>query len=175
MGGYQQLVRGEPFRGKFRNSFERPEPLARANPRPSTSKCRTSTTRSAKGTGSWSRCRAPGSRWWIATRRSSWTFRAGRRFSEGHAPRLPVWRDGLVHHRDGSAVMACRPPLRVPRRTRVSDDVINLLDQSSGKPDRLECVAARTPAPSRRAGRSGLPRRRACHRPLRRRSVLPAG
>jgi uncharacterized protein len=27
MGGYQQLVRGEPFRAKFRNSFERPEPL----------------------------------------------------------------------------------------------------------------------------------------------------
>ena len=26
MGGYQQLVRGEPFRGKFRNSFETPEP-----------------------------------------------------------------------------------------------------------------------------------------------------
>jgi uncharacterized protein len=25
MGGYQQLVRGEPFRGKFRNSFEKPE------------------------------------------------------------------------------------------------------------------------------------------------------
>ena len=24
MGGYQQLVRGEPFRGKFRKSFERP-------------------------------------------------------------------------------------------------------------------------------------------------------
>ena len=28
MGGYQQLVRGEPFRGKFRNSLERPEPFA---------------------------------------------------------------------------------------------------------------------------------------------------
>jgi putative CocE/NonD family hydrolase len=28
MGGYQQLVRGEPFRGKFRNSFERPEAFA---------------------------------------------------------------------------------------------------------------------------------------------------
>jgi uncharacterized protein len=28
MAGYQQLVRGEPFRGKFRNSFERPEPFA---------------------------------------------------------------------------------------------------------------------------------------------------
>jgi hypothetical protein len=28
MGGYQQLVRGEPFRGKFRHSFENPEPFA---------------------------------------------------------------------------------------------------------------------------------------------------
>ena len=27
MGGYQQLVRGEPFRGKFRGSFEKPEPF----------------------------------------------------------------------------------------------------------------------------------------------------
>lgn len=27
MGGYQQLVRGEPMRGKFRNSFEQPEPF----------------------------------------------------------------------------------------------------------------------------------------------------
>jgi uncharacterized protein len=27
MGGYQQLVRGEPFRAKFRHSFEKPEPL----------------------------------------------------------------------------------------------------------------------------------------------------
>jgi uncharacterized protein len=27
MGGYQQLVRGEPFRAKFRKSFERPEAL----------------------------------------------------------------------------------------------------------------------------------------------------
>jgi putative CocE/NonD family hydrolase len=25
MGGYQQLIRGEPFRGKFRHSFEKPE------------------------------------------------------------------------------------------------------------------------------------------------------
>jgi putative CocE/NonD family hydrolase len=28
MGGYQQLVRGEPFRGRFRHSFEKPEPFA---------------------------------------------------------------------------------------------------------------------------------------------------
>jgi hypothetical protein len=27
MGGYQQLVRGEPFRGRFWRSFEKPEPL----------------------------------------------------------------------------------------------------------------------------------------------------
>ena len=27
MAGYQQLVRGEPFRGKYRNSFEKPEPF----------------------------------------------------------------------------------------------------------------------------------------------------
>jgi predicted acyl esterase len=27
MGGYQQMVRGEVFRGKFRNSFEKPEPF----------------------------------------------------------------------------------------------------------------------------------------------------
>jgi len=27
MGGYEQLVRGEPFRGKFRHSFEKPEPF----------------------------------------------------------------------------------------------------------------------------------------------------
>ena len=32
MGGYEQLVRGEPFRGKFRNSFEKPEPLVPGQP-----------------------------------------------------------------------------------------------------------------------------------------------
>jgi putative CocE/NonD family hydrolase len=32
MGGYQQLVRGEPFRGKFRESFERPVPFVPGQP-----------------------------------------------------------------------------------------------------------------------------------------------
>jgi hypothetical protein len=32
MGGYQQLLRGEPFRGKFRNSFEKPEPFVPGQP-----------------------------------------------------------------------------------------------------------------------------------------------
>jgi len=32
MGGYQQLVRGEPFRGKFRKSFEQPVPFETGKP-----------------------------------------------------------------------------------------------------------------------------------------------
>ena len=32
MGGYEQLVRGEPFRGKFRSSFEQPEPFVPNQP-----------------------------------------------------------------------------------------------------------------------------------------------
>ncbi|MEP6637438.1 MAG: CocE/NonD family hydrolase [Acidobacteriota bacterium] len=32
MGGYQQLVRGEPFRGKYRNSFEKPQPFTPGKP-----------------------------------------------------------------------------------------------------------------------------------------------
>jgi len=32
MGGYQQLVRGEPFRAKFRHGFEKPEPLTANEP-----------------------------------------------------------------------------------------------------------------------------------------------
>ena len=32
MGGYQQLVRGDVMRGKFRNSFERPEPFTPGEP-----------------------------------------------------------------------------------------------------------------------------------------------
>lgn len=32
MGGYEQLVRGEPFRAKFRRSFEKPEPLEANKP-----------------------------------------------------------------------------------------------------------------------------------------------
>ena len=32
MGGYQQMVRGEPFRGKFRNSFEKPEAFTPGKP-----------------------------------------------------------------------------------------------------------------------------------------------
>ena len=34
MGGYQQLVRGDVMRGKFRNSFEKPEPFVPDKPTP---------------------------------------------------------------------------------------------------------------------------------------------
>ncbi|MBL9139585.1 MAG: CocE/NonD family hydrolase [Verrucomicrobiales bacterium] len=34
MGGYQQLVRGEPMRGRFRKSFEHPEPFTPGKPEP---------------------------------------------------------------------------------------------------------------------------------------------
>ena len=34
MGGYQQLVRGDVMRGKFRNSFEKPEPFEPGKPTP---------------------------------------------------------------------------------------------------------------------------------------------
>ena len=32
MGGYQQLIRGEPFRGKYRQSFEKPVPFEPGKP-----------------------------------------------------------------------------------------------------------------------------------------------
>jgi len=32
MGGYEQLVRGDVMRGKFRNSFEHPEPFVSGQP-----------------------------------------------------------------------------------------------------------------------------------------------
>jgi predicted acyl esterase len=32
MGGYQQLIRGEPFRGKYRKSFENPVPFEPGKP-----------------------------------------------------------------------------------------------------------------------------------------------
>ncbi|GIT30221.1 MAG: hypothetical protein Ct9H300mP1_22670 [Planctomycetaceae bacterium] len=73
MGGYQQLVRGDVIRGKFRNSFENQSPSNRTSRRGSGSPCPTPTTVSARVTGSWSRCRARGSRWWIGIPRSSVT------------------------------------------------------------------------------------------------------
>ncbi len=75
MGGYQQLVRGEPFRGKFRNSFSKPEPFIPGKPAKIEYWMPDVLHTFRPATASWCRFRAPGSRWWIAIRRSSWTFR----------------------------------------------------------------------------------------------------
>jgi predicted acyl esterase len=32
MGGYEQMVRGEPFRGRFRNGFDKPAPFEPGKP-----------------------------------------------------------------------------------------------------------------------------------------------
>ena len=72
MGGYQQLVRGDVMRGKFRNSFEKPEPFEPGEPtKVEVHACRTSATRSARATGSWCRCRA---RWFPLVDRNPQTF-----------------------------------------------------------------------------------------------------
>ena len=61
MGGYQQLIRGEPFRGKFRKSFEHPVPFEPGKPdRISPSPCPTSRTPSVPATASWCRFKAAG-------------------------------------------------------------------------------------------------------------------
>ena len=74
MGGYQQLVRGDVMRGKFRNSFEKPEPFEPGKPTaveftlPDV--CHTFRTRPPDhGPGA----EHAGSRWWTATRRRSAT------------------------------------------------------------------------------------------------------
>ena len=54
--GYQQLVRGEAFRGKFRNSFEHPEPFVSGKVEEVDFKVlTTSATPSGKGIESWCR------------------------------------------------------------------------------------------------------------------------
>ena len=94
MGGYQQLVRGEPFRGKYRNSFEKPDPFApgqQAEDRVPI--CPTSITHSAGGTASWCRSRVRGSRWWTGTRRSSWRSRKPRPRTSRRRPNASTGRD----------------------------------------------------------------------------------
>ncbi len=72
MGGYQLMIADEVFRGRFRKSFEKPEPLVPGEPsRITRSTCTPTTTASSRATGSWSRSRAPGSRSSTGTRRRS--------------------------------------------------------------------------------------------------------
>ena len=71
MGGYQQLVRGEPFRGKFRHSFSKPEPFTPGKVEKMNLNCQMCITHFGGAIASWCTSRAPGFRWWIGTLRSS--------------------------------------------------------------------------------------------------------
>ena len=99
MGGYQQLVRGEPFRGKFRNSFSKPEPFTPGKPEKIEFGCPMSATPSAPAIASWCRFRARGSRWWIAIRRSFCVFPM-RKSSDFQKATERVYRGGA----DGSGL-----------------------------------------------------------------------
>jgi len=74
MGGYQQLIRGEPFRAKFRNSFEKPEALVPLQP--STIKFDLPDVYHAFRRGHRLMVQVQSSwfRWWIAILKSSWKF-----------------------------------------------------------------------------------------------------
>ncbi len=73
MGGYQQLVRGEPSAENSVTASRNQTRSAQAEWKRLTSPCRTSTTPSAADTASWCRCRAHGSRLPTATRKPSST------------------------------------------------------------------------------------------------------
>ena len=60
LAGYQLMVSNEVFRGRYRGSFEKPEPIAPGSILDTRSACIRRTTRSARATGSWCRCRARG-------------------------------------------------------------------------------------------------------------------
>ena len=62
MGGYQELIRGEPFRGKFRKSFEKPVPFEPGKPDRITFQLPDVAHTLRQGIASWCRSRAPGSR-----------------------------------------------------------------------------------------------------------------
>jgi hypothetical protein len=87
MGGYQMLLAGEVFRAKYRNSFEKPEPLSPGRPAARRSTSATGSTGSSKATVSWFRCRAPGSLLSTSTPASSATFTPLRRIATRKLPR----------------------------------------------------------------------------------------
>jgi hypothetical protein len=74
MGGYQELLRGEPMRAKFRNSWEKPEPLTPGKETDVDFTMPDLFTPSAQAIASWCRCSQAGSRSRIAIRKPSPTF-----------------------------------------------------------------------------------------------------
>ena len=76
--GYQMLVRGTSCADVTAAVFQPPNPSRRASRPKWPSRCPISRIPSARGTGSWCRCRARGFRWPTATPSSSSTFTAAR-------------------------------------------------------------------------------------------------
>ena len=62
MGGYQLMIAGDVFRGRYRKSFEKPEPIAPNSVARYQIRFPANDHAFRKATGSWCRCRAPGSR-----------------------------------------------------------------------------------------------------------------
>ena len=62
LSGFELMIADEIFRGRYRNSFEKPEPITPNTVTPFTIDLHTPITSLKKVTASWSRCKAPGSR-----------------------------------------------------------------------------------------------------------------
>jgi len=85
MGGYQELLRGEPFRAKFRSSWEKPEPLAPGKQTEIDFTMPDLFHTFRRGHRIWFRSRVPGFRLTDRNPQTSLTFQApGRAIPEGH-------------------------------------------------------------------------------------------
>jgi len=62
LSGRELMVANDVFRGRFRKRFDKPEPFTPNQVTPPRSTCTRRTTASSRGTASWRRRRAPGSR-----------------------------------------------------------------------------------------------------------------
>ena len=97
MGGYQQMLSADIFRGRYRTDFSKPQPLTPNKALEYRIRCRTRATRSCPATASWCRSSPAGSRCTTATRRPSC------RTSCSRSPRTYVKATQRVWHAPGTA------------------------------------------------------------------------
>ena len=109
MGGYQLMVSADIFRGRYRESLEKPaRHRGRRAPRATASRCRRRTTSSCPATGSWCRSSRAGSPSTTATRRPSCRTSSGRR------PRTIARPSQRIHHAPGQASFVELPLVSAP-------------------------------------------------------------
>ena len=105
MGGYQQLVRGEPMRGKFRNSYEKPEPFVPGE----ATHCQLDDARYLPHVPPRPPHHDPGSKFVVSARGSQsaeilrYLPRGTGGFSEGHAARVSLSGGGVAGSRSSIA------------------------------------------------------------------------